>query len=88
MYRKNLWLYYKKKCYVRFDTLMYVLSCWPTIKRHLEDVSSLLLTMFVSAALIKIKAELQQRGFFFALNFLPLDLLLKKKLEIEKTKTT
>ena len=34
------------------------------------------------------KAELQQVGIFFALNFLPWDFLLIKKLEIEKTKTT
>ena len=35
----------------------------------------------------KAKAELQQVGIFFALNFLPWDFLLIKKSEIEKTKT-
>ena len=34
------------------------------------------------------KAELQQVGIFFALNFLPGEFLLVKKLEIEKTKHT
>ena len=34
------------------------------------------------------KAELPQEGIFFALNFLPWEFLLVKKLEIEKTKTT
>ena len=34
------------------------------------------------------KAELPQVGIFFALSFLPWELLLIKKLEIEKTKTT
>ena len=34
------------------------------------------------------KAELQQVGIFFALNFLPWEFLLIKKLEIQKTKTT
>ena len=34
------------------------------------------------------KAELQQVGIFFAINFLPWDFLLIKKLEIKKTKTT
>ena len=34
------------------------------------------------------KAELPKVGIFFALNFLPWEFLLIKKLEIEKTKTT
>ena len=34
------------------------------------------------------KAELLQEGIFFALNFLPWESLLIKKLEIKKTKTT
>ena len=34
------------------------------------------------------KAELPQVGIFFALNFLPWEFLLLKKLEIEKAKTT
>ena len=34
------------------------------------------------------KAELPLEGIFFALNFLPWEFLLVKKLEIEKTKTT
>ena len=34
------------------------------------------------------KAELPQVGIFFALNFLPWEFLLIKKLEIQKTKTT
>ena len=34
------------------------------------------------------KAELLQEGIFFALNFLPWESLLVKKLEIEETKTT
>ena len=34
------------------------------------------------------KAELPLEGIFFALNFLPWELLLVKKFEIEKTKTT
>ena len=34
------------------------------------------------------KAELLLEGIFFALNFLPWEFLLVKKLEIEKTKTT
>ena len=33
------------------------------------------------------KAELPLEGIFFALNFLPWDFLLIKKLKIEKTKT-
>ena len=33
------------------------------------------------------KAELPLEGFFFALNFLPWEFFLVKKLEIEKTKT-
>ena len=37
---------------------------------------------------IPAKAELQQVGIFFALNFLPWVVLLIKKLEIEKTETT
>ena len=35
-----------------------------------------------------IKAELPLEGIFFALNFLPWEFLLVKKLEIEKIKTT
>ena len=35
-----------------------------------------------------IKAELPKVSIFFALNFLPWEFLLIKKLEIEKTKTT
>ena len=38
--------------------------------------------------LLKSKAELLYVGCFFALNCLPWEFLLKKKLEIEKTKTT
>ena len=34
------------------------------------------------------KAELPLEGIFFALNFLPWEFLLVKKLEIKKTKTT
>ena len=34
------------------------------------------------------KAELPKVGIFFALNFLPWEFLLIKKLEIDKTKTT
>ena len=34
------------------------------------------------------KAELTQVGIYFALNFLPWEFLLIKKLEIEKTKAT
>ena len=36
----------------------------------------------------KTKAELLLEGIFFALNFLPWEFLLIKKLEIDKTKTT
>ena len=36
----------------------------------------------------KAKAELPLEGIFFALNFLPWEFLLVKKLEIKKTKTT
>ena len=35
-----------------------------------------------------LKAEIPLEGIFFALNFLPWEFLLVKKLEIEKTKTT
>ena len=41
---------------------------------------------FVSSLLIKLSYS--KKVFLFALNFLPWDFLLIKKLEIEKTKTT
>ena len=40
------------------------------------------------AKLTIVKAELPLEGIFFALNFLPWEFSLVKKLEIEKTKTT
>ena len=41
----------------------------------------------VTIAVTQPKAKLQQEGIYFALNFLPWDFLLIKKLDIEKTKT-
>ena len=42
----------------------------------------------LTRATIEHKAELPLEGIFFALNFLPWEFLLIKKLEIEKTKNT
>ena len=54
-------------------------------KGELKNIFNLKLSWHLH---IDIKAELQQEGIFFALNFLPWDFLLIKKLEINKTKTT
>ena len=47
-----------------------------------------ILNRFCEIAITAIKAESPQVGIFLALNFLPWEFLLIKKLEIEKTKTT
>ena len=44
--------------------------------------------IFLLTKLLVLKAELPKVGIFFALNFLPWEFSLIKKLEIEKTKTT
>ena len=47
-----------------------------------------ILNRFCEIAITAIKAESPQVGIFLALNFLPWEFLLIKKLEIEKTNTT
>ena len=54
---------------------------------YIQD-SKLLGPVVCFAELVCTKAELPLEGIFFALNFLPWESLLVKKLEIEKTKTT
>ena len=48
----------------------------------------LLFSVEIVEKLFQTKADLPLEGIFFALNFLPWEFLLIKKLEIEKTKTT
>ena len=47
-----------------------------------------ILNRFCEIAITAIKAESPQVSIFLALNFLPWEFLLIKKLEIDKTKTT
>ena len=66
----------------------------PSIKKSMSTETSSSSIKYVPhtlnvASFISVdKVELPQVSIFFALNFLPWDFLLIKKLEIEKTKTT